>query len=789
MTRIITVFSIISIYITGFYAQEYRLSGYIYDSSTGNVLTGASIYIKGISPGTVSNDNGYYSIILKDGENTIVVSYLGYEPVEKTMNTAANAVMDFYLKPGVIQTGEVIISTKDPRINIESPETGIIELSRKEIERLPALMGEADPLRALQLNPGVQSASEGSTGYYVRGGGTDQNLILLDNATVYNPSHVLGFFSVFNTDAIRNIKLIKSGIPANYGSRLSSIIDITGEEGDFKNYSAKGSIGLISSKILVQGPVFKDNSSFLVSFRRSYIDEILKPLIRPFIKGSSSFYNYSQYYFYDVNARLTCKFNRNNRLFLTYYKGRDDYELERNQLNYKNNLNWGNTVVSLNWNHIFNENWYCHSSISLSGYQFRFSAEQREIKIGLFSGIEDINYKTDFNRFNINGNVLRFGIDYQYHNFIPNNIDAATVDLNLKFGANQNLFSHESAIYVANETSITKRLKINSGLRLTGFLHVGPYEEYIRDYYNEITDTVIYKPGESIKSYSNLEPRVSLSYSLNDNSSLKASFTTSYQYIHLATASSVTLPTDVWLPSTKRIKPQKGMQISAGYFMNMPGNLFTGSVDIYYKDFKNQIELLYGIVNDYSDNIFEESITFGNGQSYGIEFLFKKQKGKATGWLGYTLGKTTRQFDEINEGDIYPAKYDRKHDINLVLSYKLNGKWTFASTFIYATGNAMTLPVGKYIIEGHVINEYGRTNSFRMPAYHRLDLSVTWLAKKTDKFESSWNFSVFNVYNRPNPFYVYFEIKEDISSYYLEINAKQISLFPIMPSLTWSFRF
>ncbi len=789
MTRKITVFFIINIFVISFYAQEYRLSGYIYDSITSNVLTGASIYIKGTSPGTVSNNNGYYSILLKDGENTIIVSYLGYKSVEKTIKTATNISMDFYLKPGVISTGEVVVSTKDPRTNIESAETGIIQLSGKEIERLPALMGEADPLRALQLNPGVQSASEGVSGYYVRGGGTDQNLILLDNATVYNPSHVLGFFSVFNTDAIRSVKLIKSGIPANYGSRLSSVIEITGKEGDFKNYSTKGSIGLISSKISSQGPVFKNNSSFLVSYRRSYIDEVLKPLIRPLVKGSSSFYNYSRYYFYDASAKLTCKINRNNKLSLTYYKGRDDYELERNQLNYKNNLNWGNMVASLNWNHIFNENWYCRNSISLSKYQFSFSAQQREIKIGLFSGIEDINYKIDFNRININGNVIRFGVDYQYHNFIPNNIDAVTSDLNLKFGANQNLYSHESAVYIANETSLTNRLKINSGLRLTGFLHVGPYEEYIRDYNNEITDTFTYKSGELIKPYFNLEPRVSLRYLLSDNSSVKASFTTSYQYIHLATASSVTLPTDIWLPSTKRIKPQKGMQISAGYFINMFENLVTGSVDIYYKDFRNQIELLYGIVNDYSDNIFEESITFGNGQSYGIELLLRKQKGKATGWLGYTLGKTTRQFNEINEGDIYPAKYDRRHDINLVLSYELNGKWTFASTFIYATGNAMTLPVGKYIIEGQVINEYGRTNSFRMPAYHRLDLSVTYLAKKTDKFESSWNFSVFNVYSRSNPFYIYFEIREDISNYYLEINAKQISLFPVMPSLTWSFRF
>ena len=789
MIRNIAGFFIINIFITCFYAQEYRLSGYIYDSVTVGVLKGTSIYIKGTSRGVVSDDKGYYSILLKNRENTIVVSYIGYESVEKKIETATDINIDFYLKPGVIRTDDVVISTKDPRNNIESAGTGIIKLSRKEIEQLPALMGETDPLRVLQLNPGVQSASEGSTGYYVRGGGTDQNLILLDNATVYNPSHVLGFFSVFNTDAIRNVRLIKSGLPANYGSRLSSVIEITSEEGDFKNYSTKGSIGLISSKISSQGPVFKNISSFLFSYRRSYLDEVLKPLVRPLIKETSSFYNYSQYYFYDVSARLTYKVNRNNKLFFTYYKGRDDYELERHQLSFNNNLHWGNTVASLNWNHIFNEKWYCHNTFSFSKYQFNFSAQQREIKISLFSGIEDINYKIIFNRIHNNGNVIKFGIDYQYHNFIPNNIDAVTSDLSLNFGANQNLFSHESALYIAGETNITSRLRINSGLRLTGFLHVGPYQEYLRDYDEEIADTITYRSGELIKSYSNLEPRLSLRYMLNNNSSLKASFTSIYQYIHLATASSVTLPTDVWLPSTERIKPQKGIHISLGYFINMSGNLFSGSVDLYYKDFKNQIELLYGIVNDYSDNLFEESITFGNGQSYGAELLLQKQKGKATGWIGYTLGKTIRQFDDINEGNIYPAKYDRRHDINLVLSYKLNSKWTFASTFIYATGNAMTLPVGKYIIEGHVINEYGKTNSFRMPEYHRLDLSVTYLAKKTDKFESSWNLSVFNVYSRSNPFYIYFEIKEDINNYYLEVNAKQISLFPVMPSLTWSFRF
>ena len=618
MTRIIAGIFIINIFIINIHTQDYILSGYIYDSNSNRVLSGASIFVKGTSRGTVSNNKGYYSILLENGKNIIVVSYLGYESVEKTIEPGTDINMDFHLKPVVIQADDVVISTEAPGNNIESAETGVIELSREEIEQLPALMGETDPLRAVQLNPGVQSASEGNTGYYVRGGGTDQNLILLDNATVYNPSHVMGFFSVFNTDVIRDVKLIKSGIPANYGNRLSSVINITSEDGDFNNYSTKGSIGLISSKISSQGPVFKNNSSFLVSYRRSYIDEIFKPLIRPLVTSSSLFYNYSRYYFYDLSAKLTYKINRNNRLSVIYYKGRDDYKLERSQLNYKNNLYWGNAIASLNWSHIFNEKWYCRNTISFSEYQFMFSAEQREIKISLFSGIEDVNYKLNFNRINSNGNLIRFGIDYQYHNFIPNNIDASSSSFNLNFGANQNLISHESAIYIASETTITKRLKVNTGLRLSGFFHTGPYEEYIRDYNNEITDTIVYKSKELIKSYFNLGPRLSLRYLLNENSSVKASFTNSYQYIHLATASSVTLPTDVWLPSTKRIKPQKGIHMSLGYYLDMLENIISGSIDLYYKDLKNQVELLYGIVNDYKDNIFEESITFGNGQSYGI---------------------------------------------------------------------------------------------------------------------------------------------------------------------------
>ena len=769
--------------------QAFTLKGKITDEGQGEPLPGAALSIKGSTKGAVTDREGNYAFRLESGTYQLEISYLGYKTITKELTMRKDTVVNFRLSLTSIQTKEIVVTANNPEKNTQSTETGTVGLTMKEINALPALMGEKDALRALQLSPGVQTVAEGNSGIYVRGGDAGQNLVLFDNAPVYNASHVLGFFSVFNGDIVRNIKLTKSGIPAYYGGKLASVIEVNSVDGNYERFVAQGSIGLISSRLAVQTPIVNNKVSLVLAYRRSYLDEVLKPLIRPFIKGGSSFYNYSRYYFYDMNGKLNVKLSGRDRLSVSFYNGLDNYRLERLTLKYKNAMHWGNTLTAVNYYHIFNPNWYLNSTASYTNYQFNFDASQNKVYINLYSAIKDYAYKLEVTKTGHTDDQMKFGFEYHYRRFQPNNINATANDLDLNFGSNRSLYAHEISGYYHHILDISDKIRASAGLRLTGYFQTGPYQKYIRNDIGDIYDTVSYGRNKVIKSYYQLEPRLSIRYLINDVSSVKASYTVNYQNMHLASASSVTLPTDVWLPSTDKIPPEKGVQYTLGYFRNLQNNTYQGSVELYYKEMKNQVELLYGIINDYTDNTFEESMVFGRGTSYGAEFLLRKLRGDLTGWIGYTLSHTTRQFDEINEGKIFPAKYDRRHDLNLVATYKLSKKWTLSGTFVFATGNAMTLPEYKYIIEGNVITGYGPTNAFRMPAYHRLDLSATYIAKKTDKYESSWNFSVFNVYNRANPFYIYFEITGNVYDYNLEITPRQISLFPILPSISWSFKF
>jgi hypothetical protein len=790
MFRIFPVFLILFITGHSLTAQDtFILKGKITSEGLGDPLIGAAVYITGSTKGVVADKDGNYTFRLKKGTYQLEVSYLGYKPVHKELSIRKDTVVNFSLTSSSIQAKEIVITAKNPEENTRSTETGTMGLSMKEIKALPALMGEKDALRALQLSPGVQTVTEGNSGIYVRGGDAGQNLVLFDKAPVYNASHVLGFFSVFNGDIVRDIKLTKSGIPAYYGGKLASVIEVNSIDGSYNRFIAQGSIGLISSRLTVEVPVISNKVSLVLAYRRSYLDEVLKPIIRPFIKGGSSFYNYSRYYFYDLNGKLNLKLTDRDRLSVSFYNGLDNYKLERLSLKYKNTMYWGNTLAAINYYHIFNRNWYLNSTASYTNYQFNFDASQNKVNINLYSAIKDYAGKLEFTKTGRTDDQVKFGLEYHFWRFQPNNIDATTNDLDLNFGSNRSLYAHEASAYYHHIFDVSDKIRVSAGLRFTDYMQVGPYQKYIRNEIGDIYDTVRYGRNKTIKSYYQLEPRFSMRFLLHEVSSLKASYTVNHQNLHLASASSVTLPTDVWLPSTDRIRPEKGIQYSLGYFRNLQNNMYQSSIEFYYKEMRNQIELLYGIINDYTDNTFEESMVFGKGTSYGAELLLRKLRGKLTGWIGYTLSRTDRQFHEINEGKIYPAKYDRRHDVNVVATYELSKKWTFSGTFVFATGNAMTLPEYKYIIEGNVITGYGPTNAFRMPAYHRLDLSATYTAKKTDKYESSWNFSVFNVYNRANPFYIYFEITGNVYNYNLEITPRQISLFPILPSVSWSFKF
>ncbi len=765
------------------------LRGSVSDQISQQILIGATIYPAGSNSGCLTNEKGFFSLTLKPGIHIIVASYLGYRSDTIEIDTKTTSYNDFQLKPASILAEEIVVTAKNKSENVTGIETGEVSLTMRDIKQLPALMGEADFMRVIQLTPGVSAANDGNSGFYVRGGGADQNLILFDNATVYNPSHVLGFFSIFNARATSGARLIKSGMPAEYGGRLSSIVSFTGQEGKSTRHTFHGNIGLLSTSLSVDGPLAGEKLTYLLAARRSYIDEVLKPAMRPLVNEGSNFYNYSKYHFYDLNLKLSFKPGLKDKITLTAYKGADKYSLEEYQLDFNNKMSWGNAFATLNWTHSFDQKWVLHTNLSLTEYNFTLDASQRNVVVGFFSGVSDASMKMVLSHAGEKGSIIKTGFEHTYHHFRPNNLSAESFESDLNFGSNRELNSHESALFYNHEMDLIPPLRISAGLRYTHYMHVGPYYQTLTNEINEPTDTLYYAKNKLIKSYDALEPRVSIRYQLNRLSSVKASYTYNNQFIHMASASTVTLPTDVWLPSTATIKPQKGSQYSIGYYHNLKENMYSTSLVAYYKSSSNQIELLQGFINNFQDNIFEESIVFGKGDSYGTELHLQKNMGKFTGWLGYTLSKTTREFEEINEGYLYPAKYDRRHDINLAGGYDLSEKLNLSATFIFATGTALTLPAAKYVMEGNVIIEYGPINSFRMPDYHRLDLSLTYTLKDTEKRYSALNFSVFNVYNRANPFYIFFEISGNVYDGNVEIIPKQISLFPILPSLSWNFKF
>lgn len=769
-------------------AQKHTISGYVSDKKSGETLIGSSIFVSNPTRGTTSNTYGFYSLTLDAGKYNLTVRFIGYEDYKIELDLKSNVSLNIQLEQSSVTLREFVISGEQEDKNIQNTEMGTFNLPVEKIKSIPALFGEVDILKTIQLKPGIQSGGEGTTGFFVRGGGPDQNLMLLDEAVVYNASHLFGFFSVFNADAIQNVEVHKGNMPANYGGRLASVLDISMKEGNNKNYQSQGGIGIISSRLTVEGPIKKDTSSFIISGRRTYIDILTKP----FIKSSSPFKN-SSYYFYDLNTKLNYKLSDKDRLFFSAYFGKDVFNFGDENNNFSNSMDWGNTTAVARWNHLFNQKLFANTSLIYSNYNFNFGVDQDQYQMKLTSGIEDINMKVDFSYLPNYKHNIKFGANYIYHTFTPNNISAKTSGIDLDLGPDVKLYSHEGAIYINDEFEINSLIKVNAGLRYSNFTHVGPFTRYIKESkYNQTIDTKTYEKGEIVKNFNHIEPRLSGRFLLNEFSSIKAGFTQNYQYIHLASISAISLPTDIWIPSSDLVKPQFGNQYVIGYYRNFFKNMFEASIEVYYKNMKNQIEFKEGaLIEDNLNNNVDNNLTFGDGKSYGFEIFLNKQFGKLTGWIGYTWSKTDRYFPEINFGNIFPAKYDRRHDISIVTIYKLNNNVDISAVWVYATGNTATLPISRYIVQGNIINEYGERNSFRMPPYHRMDLSVNWTPKqkKEKKFESSWNFAVYNLYNRRNPYYIYIENKGNINDGSVEIKAKQVSLFPILPSVTYNFKF
>ncbi len=781
--------------------QKFTISGYVKDAATGEALVGANVYIREIMKGTVTNAYGFYSLTLEEGRYTLVISFLGYQEFSREIVLDRSQRFNAELKVSVIQTTEVVITGEREDQNVESTVMGRVDLEVEKARMLPSFLGEVDILKTLQLLPGVQSAGEGNSGYYVRGGGPDQNLILLDEAVVYNASHLFGFFSVFNSDAVKNVTLIKGGMPAQYGGRLASVLDITMKEGNQRNFHVQGGLGPVASRLTVEGPIIKDTSSFIVSARRTFVDLFLR---KPFIREGSAMEGNS-YYFYDVNAKINYRLSDKDRFYLSGYFGRDVFNFTNTESGFKVRIPWGNATGSLRWNHLFSDQMFFNASLVFSDYQFRFNATQHQFDFGLYSGIRNYNARLDFTYFPSLRHTLRFGGNYVYHIFIPSNASGRSGEVVFDLGKALKFYGHDAALYVQDEWEVTDRLALNSGMRFSLFQHVGPFERYLTDITGKnITDTIVYRRGQTVARYVRAEPRLSARFNLNLRSSIKASFTQNYQYIHLAAIGSVSLPTDIWVPSTDRVKPQRGEQYSLGYFRNFKNNLYETSLEVYYKEMRHQVEYREGHqpeedIKNNADNNF----VFGKGWSYGAELFLKKTRGRFNGWIGYTWSKTERNFPDLNRGKTFPAKYDRRHDAAIVMNYEISEKWALGVVWVYATGNALTLPQMRFFLlgpvssiqaftqptlYGGVYHEPGERNSFRMASYHRLDISATWKRKKTARFESSWNFAIFNVYNRYNPYFIYFNDSVNKDGQF-QIQARQVSLFPILPSVTYNFKF
>ncbi|HWK04926.1 MAG TPA: TonB-dependent receptor [Puia sp.] len=757
--------------------QKYSVNGTIRDGRTGEILIGATVnFLEIPRAGSASNSYGFYSITAPAGKYTMIVSFTGYDPDTLALDLHKNILLAVELSSANTQLTQVVVSARKRDENVTKPLMGVQKLTTSEIRDIPVLFGEKDVLKTIQLLPGIQFAGDGNSGFYVRGGGSDQNLILLDEATVYNPSHLLGFFSTFNSDAIKDITVYKGGMPAEYGGRLASVVDIKMNDGNSKDYHIGGGIGLISSRLNAEGPIVKDKGSFSISARRTYADLFLK------FSSDSSVKNNSLY-FYDLNVKANYTFDEKNRVYLSGYFGRDNLAFGNTF-----GIDYGNATGTIRWNHIYNSRLFSNTSLIYSDYSYKIRINSNNNDINITSRIRDLNLKEDWQYFLNADSKIDFGVGSIHHTISPGVISASQTSSYNSLTL-QNKYSLESAAYVSHEWSPAEKIRFNYGLRLTAFSVLGPGNFYTYDTAGNTIDSAHYNSGRFVKTYTNLEPRWSASVQLNETSSVKVSYTRNTQVLHLLSNSTSADPTDLWMPSSNNIKPEIADQVALGYYRNFRDNQYELSSEVYYKDMRHQIDYKNGAQLIANENV-ESQLLYGKGRAYGLELFFKKKVGRFTGWVSYTLSRTELKIDGINRNDWYPAKQDRTHDISLVGIYKASPKWTVSATWVYYTGNAVTFPSGKYQVDGQTAFYYTERNGYRMPAYHRMDVAATLQGRKravkSKRFESSWTFSVYNLYGRENAYSIVFQNNPDDPT---KTQALQYALFRFIPAVTYNFKF
>ncbi len=768
----IIILSILSVF--ELFANKYTINGHITNES-GEELIGATIYVKSLKTGTVTNAYGFYSLTIPKNSYQIIYSYVGYETQIKKVELNQNLRINIVLKEQSKTLNEVVITAERKDANVAKAEMSTMKIQAKEIKKIPAFMGEVDVIKAIQLMPGVQSASEGSSGFNVRGGGADQNLILLDEATVYNASHLMGFFSVFNNDAVKDVKLYKGDIPAAYGGRLSSLLDIRMKDGNNKKFQANGGIGTVSSRLTIESPIVKDKGSFILSGRRSYADLML-------MLSSDEDVRKNQLYFYDLNLKGNYKINDKDRIYLSWYMGRDVFDYDD-----LFGFSWGNKTFTLRWNHLFSEKLFSNFSVILSNYDYELSQSSEEQGFIWSSDLNDIKFKADYTYYPNTRNTIRFGVTGTMHHFNPGlakGVGNQTMYNELKMPESSAL---EWAGYLSNEWKINEKTTINIGLRGTIFQNMGKATVYNFDENYEKIDSTVYSSGEIYNTFWGLEPRLNFRYSINNRSSIKGNYSRTKQFIHLASNSTAGSPLDIWIPSGPNINPQIADQFAVGYFRNFYEDALETSIEAYYKNMDNQIDF-----RDHAELLLNPEIEgefrTGYAWSYGLEFLIRKQTGKFTGWISYTLSKAERKITEINKGKVYPASYDKPHNIAIVVSYDFSKKINAAANWVYSTGTPVTFPVGRYEYGNMIVPIYSDRNEYRLPDYHRLDLSVTYKfgVDKTRGLRSELNLSIYNVYNRKNTWMLLFSQDDEYPNITI---AEKVYLFPILPSITYNFYF
>jgi hypothetical protein len=749
---------------------KFTFSGTVKDASNGEQLIGAIVKVEGnTSIGAATNEYGFFSLTLPAGEYIFLVSSLGFGEKKVSVVLDKNIKLDVALLAAGRQLAEVTVTTTAKNDNVTRAQMGAERINIKDVANLPVIFGEKDILKTVQLLPGVKTAGEGSSGYFVRGGAADQNLILLDEAIVYNPSHLLGFFSTFNSDAIKDVTLYKGNMPAQYGGRLSSVMDVKMNDGNNQEFGAAGSLGLISSKLNVEGPIVKDKGSFLVSGRRTYADLFLKASKDTSIRNN-------KLYFYDLNGKANFKVSDKDRVYLSVYHGKDKLGLSD-----LFGLDWGNTTATLRWNRLINSRWFSNTSLIYSNYSYNISINAFGLDASIFSQIRDWNLKQEFSYFPNPKNSVKIGFSSIYHTIIPGeyrgNVSVPSQPLN---------YSWENAVYANNSWKAGEKLNVDYGLRISSFSALGGDNKFYNlDGNYRITDTMLYARGAFAKTYFTPEPRISASYLLNTTSSVKAAYSRNAQYLHLISNSSASNPTDKWVPTNNVIKPEIADQVSVGYFRNFKDNMFEFSVETYFKYMQNQVDYRDG-ADVLSNNALEPELRFGIGRAYGAEFLIRKKTGRFTGWIGYTLSRTEKKIDEVNKNDWYVARQDRTHDLSVVAMYQLNKKWTVSGIFVYYTGNAVSFPSGKYKVDDQVVFYYTERNGYRMPAYHRLDLSATCKLTDRKRFKSELSLGVYNAYGRQNAYAITFREAENDPT---RTEAVQTALFRFVPSISYNFKF